>query len=66
MAAFSVAYNQISYYYYYYYYQFTKKEGIHKRQSLYKVSAYKKQTNIHIHIPTVHYKLNSTQQNTKQ
>ena len=23
-------------------------------------------TNIHIHIPTVHYKLNSTQQNTKQ
>ena len=35
---------------YYYYYQFTKKEGIHKRQSLYKVSAYKKQTCIYIYL----------------
>ena len=32
--------------YYYYSYQFTKKEGIHKRQSLYKVSAYKNHLNL--------------------
>ena len=36
----------------YYYYQFTKKEGIHKRQSLYKVSAYKKQTYIYLQYTT--------------
>ena len=38
----SVEWHCSYYYYYYYYYQFTKKEGIHKRQNLYKVSAYKK------------------------
>ena len=38
---------------------FTNKEGIHNRQSLYRVSTYKN-TNINI------YKLDSTKQNTKQ